>query len=280
MAARKKTTTRKNTQYVRAKKRNGPGAGLVAQRSIVVGLGVAMLLALLVGIVLGFRWIGRKLYSENPRFEIQHLVVSCNGSRLTEEYIREISGLGEGMNLFEFSFKEIEQRLEEVSMIESVYLERQLPDTMVVQVKERVPVAQILGRQPSSYPPLVDRYGYVMPHRRKLATLPLIKGLDLDLAMGQQVVHSDIEHALKIIALCESDDFLHIYVPIESIDLQYPDYIHLYTRTGCRAKLPRYSFDARLNKLAAAIKQSNDSGKRPKTADVTLDTISVPVTFY
>ncbi|VGO15271.1 hypothetical protein PDESU_03853 [Pontiella desulfatans] len=279
MAARKKTTTRKKAQYVRAKKRGGGGSALMAQRTVVLTIACCLLLALLVGVVMGFRWVNRKLYAENQRFEIQNLLISCNG-KLTEEYIREMSGLSEGMNLFECSFKEIEGKLLEVSMIESVYLERKLPNTMIVKVKERVPVAQIIGRQATRYPFMVDRYGYVMPHRRKLATLPVIKGLDIDLGLGQPASHSDVETALKIVAMCESSTYLHTFVPLESIDLQYSDYVYLYLKNGVRAKIPRFSLEPRLHKLASVIKIETGRGLKVKTVDVTLDTAKVPVTYY
>lgn len=278
MAARKKTTTRKKPQYVRAKKRNGADSALVAQRSVVVGILLVLLVGMLVGVVMGFMWVGRKLYSENPRFEIQHLVVSTDG-KLGEDYIREISGLREGMNLYELSFDEIEKKLR-ASWIESVHLERDLPNTLIVKVKERVPVAQIIGRRRRRVPWMVDRYGYVLPPRRKLAALPVIKGLDIELQLGKQAAHSDVEIALKIIGMVDSSSYLQTYIQLESIDLQHSDYIYLYLRNGVRAKIPRYSLEPRLHKLASTIKIAATRGQRVKTADVTLDSAKVPTTFY
>ena len=66
-----------------------------------------------------------KLLSENPRFEIRQLVVECNG-KLTEDFIREMSQLHEGQNLC-YAIQEVEDNLLNVSRIESVYIERDLP---------------------------------------------------------------------------------------------------------------------------------------------------------
>lgn len=278
MAARKKTTTRKKPQYVRAKKRKGADSVLVAQRSVVVLIAVCLLIGLAVAVVMGFKWVGRQLYSENPRFEIQHLVVSTDG-KLGEDYIRELSGLSEGMNLFELSFDEIEKRLQ-ASWVESVYLERKLPNTLIVKVKERVPVAQIVGREKKPAPWMIDRYGYVLPHRRKLASLPVISGVDADLQLGKQLTHSDVEIALKIVGMVDSSSYLQTYIQLETIDLEYSDYIYLFLRNGVRAKIPRYSLEPRLHKLASTIKIAAARGQRVKTADVTLDSAKVPATFY
>jgi len=278
MARRKKTKKRMKPQYVRSKKRKG-GSSSLWRRTLSVVLLLVFIAAIVWGIKTGFEWMGCKLYSENPRFEIQHLVISCDG-KLTEKYIRETSELREGMNLFGVSFGEIEDKLLKVSRIESVYLERKLPHTLIVKVKERVPVARILGRRKSKYPFMVDRYGYVLPHRRKLASLPLIKGFDLDLELGEPVDHPDVETALKIIALCESTGSLRTYIPIESMDVKYPDFIDMRLRNGIRVRMPRFSLKSKLQNLATVIKIANGQGRRVKEVDLTLDSAKVPVSYY
>jgi cell division protein FtsQ len=279
MAARKKTTSKTKTQYVRSKKRKGAESAVKARRVVTIALLLLVVGGMFYGLYKGYEWIKGGLFSNNPRFEIHHLVISCDGN-LSEDYIRETSGLHEGMNLFEFSFKEIEEKLTGVSRIESVYLERKLPHTLMVDVKERVPVAKITGVRETKYPFLVDRYGYVLPHRRSAAGLPLIEGLDADLPLGEQLKQKDVEIALKIIALCDSNSKLKTYIPLEVIDLQYQDYIYLYLRNGVRAKIPRYSLQPRLHKLASTIQIAIARGQRVKTADVTLDSPNVPITTY
>ena len=279
MAASKKKTTRKKPQYVRAKQRKGAEPSALVRRSISLILLLLIIGGIIFGLKQGFDWIGRKLYSENPRFEIQHLVISCDG-KLTEDSIREWSGLREGMNLFEMDFKEIEKELLGVSRIESVYLERKLPHTMIVKVKERVPVAQISGRRVSKYPFMVDRYGYGLPHRRKLATLPLIKGLDLDLQLGAPVENADVETAIKVIGICDSTGYLRNYVRIESLDLKYSDFIDMRLHGGIRVRMPRFSLKPKLQNLATVIKIASGQGRRVKEVDLTLDSAKVPVTYY
>lgn len=279
MAARKKTTTHKKKQYVRATQRKGAKSSSIVRRSFTVVFLLIILASLILGIKEGFEWMGRKLYSENKRFEIQHLIVSCDG-KLTEDYIRETSGIHEGMNLFEVSFDELEKKLLGVSRIESVYLERKLPHTLIVNVKERVPVAQVSGRRVSQYPFMLDRYGYVLPHRRKLASLPLVKGLDMDLVLGAPLEHADVETALKIIAICDKSSYLRTYIRIESLDLKYSDFIDMRLYGGIRVRMPRFSLEPKLLNLASVIKVSGSRGQRVKEVDLTLDSAKVPTTYY
>jgi len=279
MAARKKTKNRAKTHYVRSKKRKGAESGVIARRVATIALLLLVVGGIFYAVYKGYEWIKGELFSNNPRFEIQHLVISCDGN-LGEDYIREISGLQEGMNLFEFSFEQIEEKLTGVSRIESVYLERKLPHTLMVNVKERVPMAQINGARATKYPFLVDRYGYVLPHRRSAAALPLIKGVDQELPLGEQLKNKDVNTALEIIALCESTSYLRSYVLIESLDVQYLDFIDLRLEGGIRVRMPRYSIKPKLQNLATVIKIAKGQGQEVKEVDLTLDSAKVPVTYY
>jgi len=279
MATRKKTKSRTKTHYVRSKKRKGAESAVIARRVFTIALLLLIIGGILFSIYKGYEWIKGELFSNNPRFEIHHLVISCDG-KLSEDYIREVSGLHEGMNLFEVTFEELQDKLMGVSRIESVYLERKLPHTLIVDVKERVPVARITGTRETKYPFLVDRYGYVLPPRSSAATLPLIKGLDQELPLGEQLKIQDVDTALRIIALCESTGYLRTYVRIESLDLKYSDFIDMRLQGGIRVRMPRFSLKPKLQNLATVIKIANGQGQRVKEVDLTLDSAKVPVTYY
>ncbi len=278
MAGRKKKNSSKKPQYVRAKKRSGSDSSAVARRSVTIGLLVVIFGGVIFGVIQGLNWIGRKLYSENPRFELRHLVVKCDG-KLSEDYIREVIEIKEGMNLWEFTFGDIEKRLMGVSRVESVYLERDLPDALIVKVKERVAVAQIIGRKATRYPYLVDRFGYVLPPRLSATDLPVIEGLDIDLQLGEHAGHADVETALQIIGMCDSNPTLHKYIKIQRLDVKYGDYIHMYLDGDTRVRMPRHSLEKKLINLSSTIKIGLARGERYREIDMTLDSpkaVTVP----
>jgi|GEM_PF-2137066 len=279
MAARKKNTKQSKPQYVRGRKRKGAAASSLTRRAVSIGILVLLLVGLLWGLKAGYEGIHRMLFSANPSFEIQHLVISSDG-KLTEDRIREYTGLSEGMNLFETSFKDIEETLADVPVVESVSIERKLPHTLLVKVKERVPVARILGRTNRKFPFVADRYGYVLPPRQSAASLPLVKGLDEDLKLGLPAAHPDMEPALKIIALCDSVGYLQTYVRVESLDVKYSDFIDMRLHNGIRVRMPRFSIKSKLQNLATVIKIAHGQGRRVKEVDLTLDSAKVPVTYY
>jgi cell division septal protein FtsQ len=249
MAGKKKSGTRMKPQYVRNKKRKGADSSARVRRALSIVLLLLVIGGIVYGIKEGFEWIGRKLYSENPRFEIQHLEVSCDG-KLSEDRIREYTGLAEGMNLFAVKFREVEMDLEKVPMVESVYLERRLPHTLI---------------------------GVVLPPRQSASTLPLVKGLDLDLRMGMPINHPDIKTALQIIALCDSTGNWRQHIQIASLDVQHQDYIDMRLKSGTRVKMPRYSIMNNLRTLSATIQTGHTRGESYRDIDLTLDSPKVPV---
>ncbi len=279
MAKRKKTTKRLKPHYVRTKKRKGADSSALVRRGMTVALLLFLIVGILFGIKKGFDWIGAELFSRNSSFEIQHLVVSSDG-RLTEDRIREYIEISEGMNLFEVSFKKIEKKLSGVSEIESVHLERKLPHTLMVTVKERMPVARISGSN-TKLPYLLDRNGFVMAPRLSSETLPLIKMLDSEFWAGSKAEYSDVAVALEIIALCDSRGYLRSYARIESLDMNKKyDFIDMRLSGKIRVRMPRHSLNLKLRKLNATLSVARNKGKRVKSADLTVDSPTVPVVYY
>ena len=279
MVTRKKVKKQAKPHYVRKAKSKGKDSSIWMRRSFSLLAFVLLLGGIGFGIKTSFDWIRAQLFSQNSHFEIQHLVVESDGN-LREDQIREYAKVSEGMNLFAVTFKELEDRFKDVSVVESVYLQRKLPHTLIIKVKQRVPMARIMGLISRSYPLVVDREGVVLPPRRSATSLPLIKGLNSKLILGKRVKHPDVATALKIIARWGSTGYLRTYVRIESLDVQYSDYIDMRMSGEIRVKMPRYSIKSQLQKLSTVIKIETGKGKRVKTVDLTVDSEKVPIVSY
>ena len=259
--------------------RNKPSSGVRFFRFLALLVVLALLGGLCFGAYRGVRKLHDLLFRDNPAFEIYHLEITGDG-RLSEDRIREYSGLREGLNLFAVDLKEVEKKLSEVPDIESVYIERRLPHTLVVKVRERVPVARIRGSESLRYPFLVDRNGVVMAYRLRAAGLPLITGVAERLRPGRAVQDPDVAVALRILNLCDAIGYLRRYVRIERIDLSYDDFIDVRLEGGTRVRMPRHDLQDRLENLAAILKLARDQGRRLKEIDLTLDSPKAPVVPY
>jgi len=279
MGTRKKVKKQAKPHYVRKAKSKGKDSSIWMRRSFSLVAFVLLLGGIGFGIKISFDWVRAQLFTQNPHFEIQHLVIESDGN-LREDQIREYAKVSEGMNLFAVTFKELEGRFKDVSVVESVQLQRKLPHTLIIKVKQRVPMARIMGLISRAYPLVVDREGVVLPPRQSAASLPLIKGLNSKLNLGKRVEHPDVATALKIIARWGSTGYLRTYVRIETLDVQYSDYIAMQMSGGIRVKMPRYSIKSKLQNLSTIIKIASGQGKRVKTADLTVDAEKAPVTYY
>ena len=113
-----------------------------------------MFVLLVMGISKGFQWTERKLLSENPRFEIQQLVVECNG-KLTEDFIREMSQLHEGQNLLlgRSKWKLIYSKSQESNL----FISSVISEHVILQVKGVIQ-SRLMGNSNLRYPFLVDRF--------------------------------------------------------------------------------------------------------------------------
>jgi len=271
MANRRDKPKRKKrgAQYVRPRKPSRFSRENVIWHRVVT---VVALLALLLGgggflLLRGVREVRRVLLEGNSRYELRHFEISGDGS-MSEERLRALSGICEGTNLLSIRFDVLERRMERNSLVESVHLERHLPDTLVVRVKERVPVARIEGID-STY--CIDRFGVALPLFRSATSLPLIKGTKARFRRGELVNDARVGTALKIIALCNSTVTLGRYLSIESLDVRYSDYVLARLKNGVWVKIPPRSLRTKLRDLATSVKLATEQGRSPTTIDLTPD---------
>ena len=78
----------------------------------------------------------------NPDFAIQQVQVHTDGI-IAPEQLRRWSGVKPGQNLIRLDLAGVKRNLEMVSAIDTVSVERVLPNTLKIRVTERVPVAQV-----------------------------------------------------------------------------------------------------------------------------------------
>jgi cell division protein FtsQ len=100
--------------------------------------GIAMCGALAGGIWLGMRWLG-----SSPRFAVSEIdVVGADASRVDD--VRRRAGIALGTNVFAVDLLAAERALRGSPWIAEVDVRRALPDRIVVEIRERTPVALLL----------------------------------------------------------------------------------------------------------------------------------------
>lgn len=256
-----------------------PSTGRFARRGLVVLFVAIVALVALFAVYQLLAYTGSLFFSRNPAFELKRIEMSSDG-RLTPTQLIEYSAIEQGINLFKIDLDSIRNNLQSVPLIESVRIQRQLPDTLSVQVTERIATAQIQGKRRSP-PFLIDRHGVVMPTTRSGQSLPMIEGVKLDdLRPGEQVSDASIQYVLEILTAADSLG-LGAQVRFDSFDLRYPEFINARLNEGeVFARFPRHSAREKLIRLVRVLQIAREQGRRVKTIDLTPDGRNVPVTDY
>lgn len=110
---------------------------LQARRMLAVAANVVFIAALVLG---GF-WIWQKT-QEDARFAIRKIEITGIVHAPKDE-VRNIASSYSGRNLFRLELEGLRSQLRSIAWIESVALEKKLPDTLVVEVQERRPAALV-----------------------------------------------------------------------------------------------------------------------------------------
>lgn len=261
-----------------SKTRTKPAKKTVFRRILLVLLLLALTIALLFGLGAGLKYAGSFFFSRNPRFELKTINISSDG-RLMPEQLREYAGLQAGTNLFRINFDQLRRRLKEVPLVESVTIYRQLPDTLTIQVTERVPMAQIRWKR-RALPFLLDRHGVVLPMTRSGQSLPLIEGQKMEaIRPGDQIDQPAVRQCLDILSAADQLGF-GAQVSFERFNIRYPDFVEAVVNRNATVRFPQHSAREKLVRLVSVLQLSNEQGRHVKTVDLTPDGRNVPVTFY
>ncbi|MDD3276050.1 MAG: FtsQ-type POTRA domain-containing protein [Kiritimatiellales bacterium] len=274
MAAKRRKTPKR--YYSKTKTR--PAKKTVLRRTVVVLLLGVTAAVLLAGLFIGLKYAGSLFFSRNSRFELKTINITTDG-RLLPAQLQEYAGLQTGTNLFCVDFNQLRTRLEEVPLVESVAISRQLPDTLTINVVERVPRAQIKWNR-RALPFLLDRSGVVLPMTQSGASLPLIEGLKLDgIRPGSRIEQSGIRQCLDILTAADQLS-LGSQLAFNRFDVRYPDFVTVLVNGETTVRFPQHSAVEKLVRLVSTLQIAKERGERLKTIDLVPDGRNVPTVPY
>lgn len=274
MAARRRKTPKRYYSKTRSK----PATKTVVRRgAVILFLGV-LAVALLSGLFFGLKFAASLFFSRNAKFELKYINITTDG-RLLPAQLQEYAGLEIGTNLFRIDFDHLRRSLQNVPLVESVVISRQMPDTLNIAVVERVPRAQIKWNR-RALPFLLDRNGVVMPMTQSGASLPLIEGLKLDrIHPNDRIDNPGVRQCLDIVVAVDQQG-LGAQVAFNTFDVRYPDFVTAVVNGETTVRFPLDSAREKLIRLVSVLQLSKEQGRRVKTIDLTPDGRNVPVTFY
>ncbi|MEZ7196604.1 cell division protein FtsQ/DivIB [Pseudodesulfovibrio karagichevae] len=156
------------------------GAGQFIVRMVMLSLVLSMVAVLGVGLLYGYRYI-----TAHPYFDLQDIRVAGN-DRLSYEDILKTAQVDLGLNCLDMNVGEVKNRLDANPWIDSVTVRRELPNRLLIDVREKVPAFWV--RQGAGLY-FADAQGRVIApmHPGEQASLPILSVAD-DLPGGSEVL--------------------------------------------------------------------------------------------
>ena len=233
-------------------------------------------LALLVGIptlLVGLAWGGHEawlaMFSENDFFQIRQIEVTTDGDLKTDN-IQEYAKVRRGLNLFAVRPEDVRRALLSVPVIANAQVGRRLPDTLVIEVAERVAVAR-LGRPGSGSPLAVDSTGHVLGPSSVRASLPVILGVrDNALRPGDVVQDPMLKEALTVLEIC-NETAMRREMVVGTIDLGNEELLDVGLMSGEQVMLSRDRLEEKLRQLPAMRAMARKKGLDLAVYDMTVD---------
>lgn len=122
---------------------------------------------------------------------------------LSERDIVRISGIKRGSKMFDLNLSQALQKLIDEPYIYNAYVSRQFPDRVNIHVIERHPLVLIDLKERYA----LDAFATVLPlpKRYDSSNLPVIKGIDPELALefGKTTLHPDIRRIISFVNYVE-----------------------------------------------------------------------------
>lgn len=191
-----------------------------------------------------------------PYFQIKE--ISVRGLReLTEKDVLATAGIKPAQNLLAINTDAVIRRVSANQWVESIYVGRELPDKLVLEVKERTPLA--LVKQDSDFC-LMDAEGFVFKKLGKSdeVDLPIITGIDEKEEIKSQLLLSTL-NLLKTVS--KSSQYAYLGT-VSEVHVDNVFGLSLISSTGLYLKLGTADFEKKLKQLKLVLADLENRGMK------------------
>jgi cell division protein FtsQ len=166
---------------------------------------------------------------ESESFKIRK--VKIQGTELlSEKKLFELSGINPNGSIWKIDLKKSEKAIEENPFVENVFIKRQFPDILDINLEEKRPIA-LLNFKEKFY--CLDAKGMILPSKPgKLYDLPIIAGKFKGVVtVGREVRGNQIHMGLDLLKLVLQEQ-PQLYTEISEIVVGKSEGLILYTKEG------------------------------------------------
>jgi cell division septal protein FtsQ len=213
--------------------------------------------------------LDRGIY-QNPAYAVQHIEIETDGV-IAREQLRRWAGVKKDQNLFLIDLARVKRDIELVPAVQTVAVERVLPNTLKIRVVEREPVAQM-----QSY--LLDGEGFAMlPLENQQRAVPapqehypIVTGVSAnELRAGRQVESPLVRTALGFLAAFEHSAMAPL-VDITRVDVSMPDVLHVFTAQQNEVVFRTTDFEKQLNRWYLVHAKGQEQARQIASLDLSV----------
>jgi cell division protein FtsQ len=247
---------------------------------------IALALILCVGLYMGVREGARRLFFENPDYQLRQIEVKTDGT-LQREQILQAAALQEGENIFRINLQSVHDALQELPQVDEVQVARQMPGEIDIRIIERKPVAWITSAKEIADPFasdaafLVDARGVLMREKKLLPEylgLPVITGCrNESFEAGSAVQSFEARAALELLRL-SSGSFMQTRFQIREIDVSSGYSLVVTDKDHTRVTFGYDQMLSQLRRLEQFLVYADDSNRELQTVNLLVQR-NIPVTF-
>ena len=247
---------------------------------------VVLLAAVCAAIYAGARETARRLFFENPDYQLKTIELQTDGTLQRDEVLKA-ADLREGENIFRVNLARVHDRIQQLPQTDEVQIVRKLPSEIDIRVLERKPVAWITSEKEISDPFasdaafLVDARGVLMKEKKLLPEylgLPVILGCSSEsLEVGKVVESPEVKAALELLRLSTSS-FLQMRFQIREIDISESYRLLVTEKNRARVTFGYNDLETQLRRLEQFLGYCDNSKQELATLNLLVQR-SIPVTF-
>jgi cell division protein FtsQ len=256
------------------------------RRVLVLFSKIVLVLLLALGCYLGVQQGAKRLFFENPDYQLREIEVQTDGT-LQREQILKATDLHEGENIFTVNLQRVHDALQELPQVDEVQVTRKVPAEIDIRVVERKPIAWITSEKEISDPFasdaafLVDARGVLMKEKKLLPEylgLPLITGCTSEsLAAGEVIQSTEAKTALDLLRL-STGSFMQPRFQIREIDISKGYCLVVTDKNRTQVTFGFNNLGMQLQRLEQFLVYSDDSKREIETVNLLVQR-NIPVTF-
>lgn len=165
------------------------------------------------------------LFMLSPIFNVKDIVVEGT-EKLVQEEIISLSQINIDENTFKINKKQVIKRIQENTYVETVNINRELPSTVKIKIKERTPQYIIQIANGNVY---IDSKGYILEISTEMLQLPILNGYEtsiesiIDFKNTKKLSDSDcakIEVVNQIIESATNNEILQYITAIDISNIE------------------------------------------------------------